>query len=63
VRGDGKVTLWNVRSARAVATLHGHTGWIWSVVFSPDGRTLATGGTDRTVRVWDVVEALDSGRG
>jgi WD40 repeat protein len=35
-------------------TLAGHTQRVAALGFSPDGRTLATGNTDRTVRVWDV---------
>jgi WD40 repeat protein len=35
-------------------TLHGHTDWVRSVTFSPDGQTLASGSTDETIKVWDV---------
>jgi WD40 repeat protein len=32
----------------------GHTGWVTSVAFSPDGRRMVTASYDNTFRTWDV---------
>jgi WD40 repeat protein len=39
---------------REVATLRGHGDSVWSISFSPDGKFLASGSSDTTVKVWEV---------
>jgi hypothetical protein len=39
-----------------IAVLPGHTTFVTSATFSPDGHTLASGSADHTVRLWNVTD-------
>lgn len=51
---DQEVCLWQVAEGQQLAIYHGHTGWVQSLAFSPDGATLASGSHDHTIRLWDL---------
>jgi WD40 repeat protein len=48
-------------TAGGAQALHGHTGPIYAVAFSPDGRQILTGSLDSTVKLWDATTGREIG--
>ena len=40
-------------TGKELITFKGHTNIVWSVAISPDGKRLATGSFDSTVKIWE----------
>ena len=48
------VYIWDPHTGELLETLQGHEGIAWSVAFTPDGRGLVSGSSDKTLKYWDI---------
>ena len=48
------VALGDPRTGKLRERLDGHAGPIYSLAFSRDGKTLACGSQDKTIKFWDI---------
>jgi WD40 repeat protein len=62
---DKTLKLWDAASGNLVREFksyeekkfeHGHRDGVFSAIFSPDGKLIASGGSDRTIKLWNVAD-------
>jgi WD40 repeat protein len=55
---ESMLRLWDAKTFEEVASLEGHTMAIWRTAFSPDGITMASCSSDRTLRIWSLPQII-----
>ncbi len=57
---DASIRIWEVATKRELLRLEPRTKECWALAFSPDCKTLISGGNDTTAIVWDITAAHDA---
>jgi WD40 repeat protein/tRNA A-37 threonylcarbamoyl transferase component Bud32/tetratricopeptide (TPR) repeat protein len=60
VAGSGVVEIWDVENVRKLHELEGHKKWVYCLAYSLDGKWLATGAWDGTVKLRDSATGVEA---
>jgi len=54
IETTGQIVLWNPATGQQITAIKGHGKGVTNVVFSHDGKLIASAATDNTIKIWDV---------
>jgi WD40 repeat protein len=57
-----QVSLWEVSTGKAIRRWSGDAEAVWALAWSPDGKTLASGGADKCIHLWDPQTGKETGK-
>jgi WD40 repeat protein len=53
---NGTITVWYTATRNIIFINPVHTGFVWTVAWSPDDRYIASAGEDRLIQIWSVID-------
>jgi hypothetical protein len=56
---QGEVQLWDISSGKEVRAFYGHQERVSCVAITRDGKMIATGSGDKTLRLWEIASGLE----
>src|SRR5439155_24647994 len=59
---DRSLAIWDARTFRMIDRLWGHTGWVFTVAWSPRGDQLLSASVDRNAAIWELARETRSPR-
>jgi RNA polymerase sigma factor (sigma-70 family) len=59
---SSRIHVWELASGQEIRQFDAPQNWVWSLGFAPDGRTLASGGGDSTIVLWDLTDRRQGAR-
>ena len=51
---DKTIKFWNLETGAKINELNKHILPVYSLAFSPDGKTLASGSQDKAIKIWNL---------
>ncbi|MSU34252.1 MAG: hypothetical protein EXS36_03910 [Pedosphaera sp.] len=51
---NGYLKIWDIETNQEVVSFKAHPTFLFALAFSPDGKTLVTGGGDQKIYFWDI---------
>jgi eukaryotic-like serine/threonine-protein kinase len=54
-----RTVTWDLSTGKIHSILHGHSDYVRALALTPDGRALATGSGDETIKIWDLASGTE----